>query len=49
MVYKSFDENIGSWARATSKTGANVNEVLTQELNKPVIEKTKKIKFTFKV
>ena len=38
MVYKFFDKKIGSRARATS----NVNEILVQELNKPVNKKLKR-------
>ena len=34
MVYQFFDKKIGSGA--TSKRGANINEVLMQELHKPV-------------
>ena len=42
MVYKFFDKKIGSGARATSKTRTNVNEILVQELNKPVNKKVKR-------
>ena len=44
MVYKIFDEKTKSGAKAKSKAGANVNEVLAQELHKPVIKKFKKRK-----
>ena len=33
------DEKIGSEAIVTSKEGANLNEVLAQELHNPVIKK----------
>ena len=42
MVYKFFDKKIGSGVRATSKTRTNVNEILVQELNKPVNKKLKR-------
>ena len=42
MVYKFFDKKIGSGTRATSKTRTNVNEILVQELNKPVNKKLKR-------
>ena len=50
MVYKVFDKKIGYRARATSKMGANANEMLAQELHKPVIKnlKTKKVYSNFK-
>ena len=41
MVCKLFDKKKG-WARVTSKTGVNINEVLHQELHKPVINKIQK-------
>ena len=44
MVYKFFDKKIGSEAIATSKARANVNELLPQELHKPVIKKMKRRK-----
>ena len=40
MVYKFFDKKIGS--RMTSKKISNLNEVLAQELHKPVIKKFKR-------
>ena len=42
MVHRFFNKKTGS--RAISKTGANLNEVLAQELNKPVIKKPKRKK-----
>ena len=42
MVYKFFDNETGSGVTATSKAGANLNEVLAQNLHKPVIKKFKK-------
>ena len=44
MVYKFFDKKIGSGAIATSKAGVSVNEQLSEELHKPVIEKSKRTK-----
>ena len=44
MVYKFFDKKIGSGAIATSKAGVSVNEQLSEELHKPVIEKFKRTK-----
>ena len=41
MVYKFFGENVFGF-RATKKVGADVNEVLAQELHKPVIKKFKR-------
>ena len=43
-VYKFFDKKIGSGAIATSKAGVSVNEQLSEELHKPVIEKFKRTK-----
>ena len=48
MVYKFFDKKIGSGARATGKREANVNEVLAQELHKPVITKFERKKLYVK-
>ena len=50
MVYKVFDKKIRYRAIATSKMGANANEMLAQELHKPVIKnlKTKKVYSNFK-
>ena len=42
MMYKLFDKKLGS--RAISKVRSNVNEVLAQELHKPVIKKFKRRK-----
>ena len=44
MVYKFNDKKTGSRAIATDKLRANVNEVLVQELHKPVIKKFKRRK-----
>ena len=44
VVYKFFDNETGSGVTATSKAGANLNEVLAQNLHKPVIKKFKKEK-----
>ena len=44
MVYKFFDKKKGSGAIATSKAGVSVNEQLSEELHKPVIEKSKRTK-----
>ena len=41
-VHKFFDKKTGTGARVISKVGVNVNEVLTQELHKPVIKIFKK-------
>ena len=41
IVYNPFDKKIVSGVIQTSKGGTNVNEVLAQELRKPVIEKFK--------
>ena len=38
MVYKFFDRNVGSEVRA------NVNEVLAQELQKPIIKNFRRTK-----
>ena len=43
-ISKFFEKKIRSGGRATSKTGANVNEVLTQELHKPLIKEFKRRK-----
>ena len=43
-ISKFFEKKIRSGGRATSKTGANVNEVLTQELHKPLIKEFKREK-----
>ena len=42
MVYKIFDRKTGS--EATSKTDRNANEVLVEELHKPVLNKFKRSK-----
>ena len=42
MMYKFFDKKIRS--RNTSKKRANLNEVLSQELYKPVIKNSKAVK-----
>ena len=42
MLYKFFDENLGSGAM--SKKISNLNEVLSEELHKPVIKKFKRRK-----
>ena len=39
QCYMFLDEKIGSEAIVTSKEGANLNEVLAQELHNPVIKK----------
>ena len=44
MFYKTSDKRTGSAARATSKSRANVNELLAQELHKLVIKKFKRKK-----
>ena len=44
MFYKTSDKRTGSGARATSKSRANVNELLAQELHKLVIKKFKRKK-----
>ena len=41
MLLKIFHKKAVPGVRATSTTGANVNEVLAQELDKPVIQKIK--------
>ena len=41
MMYNIFDEKTVSGAIATSKAGANENEVLVQELHIPAIKKFK--------
>ena len=43
MASKFFDKKAGP--RATNKVRANVNEVLVQQLHKPVIKKFKKLKY----
>ena len=47
MVYKIFDKKIG--LSETSKVGANANEVLAQQLLKPVIKKIQKTESVFEV
>ena len=47
MVYKFFDENLGSGAM--SKKISNLNEVLSEELHKPVIKKFKRRKVQARV
>ena len=42
MMYMFFDTKVRSGARATSKRDTNVNEVLAEELRKPVNKKFKK-------
>ena len=44
MVYMFFEKKIKSGRRATSKTRANVNEVLAQILHKPLIKEFKRRK-----
>ena len=50
MVYKFVYKKTGSWAIATSKAGASVNEQLAEELHKPVTKKlkTRKVYARFK-
>ena len=50
MVYRLFKKKIGSGAIVTSKAGVNVNEMLAQELYKPLtkISKTGKVYARFK-
>ena len=50
MMYNIFDEKTVSGAIATSKAGANENEVLVQELHIPAIKKfkTRKVYAWFK-
>ena len=38
MIYNIFDKKTGLGAITTDKVGASVNEVLTQQLHKPVIK-----------
>ena len=44
MVYTFLIKKTGSGARAASKVGVSANEKLTEELHKPVMKKSKRIR-----